>query len=198
MKKLFIFILAISLTGSLFGVITGSAHDFSGSGWTPDSRICVACHTPHNAMALTNAPIWNHELTVAVFTMYGNTYAGNSTDAVPTDQSKLCLSCHDGVTAMDAFGGAAGAVVMGAIPANVTTVLTDDHPISITYLMANDLKDPTGPSGVTGGTTIQADMLYGGKVECSSCHDVHNKFGITKLLKKANTSSDLCLTCHDK
>jgi predicted CXXCH cytochrome family protein len=199
MKKSLVFFVSVLLSTGLFAAISGSAHDFSGSGWTPDGRICVACHTPHNAMtSVTNAPIWNHTVTVAVFTMYNTTYAGTDPDAVPTDQSKLCLSCHDGVTAMDAFGGVAGSTPMGAITANVTTDLQDDHPISITYLEANALKVRTGPSGVTGGTTIEADMLFGGKVECSSCHDVHNKYGIARLLKKANTGSALCLTCHDK
>ena len=41
-------------------------------------------------------------------------------------------------------------------------------------------------------------ILFGGKVECSSCHDVHNSYGNDNLLYRDNSGSDLCLTCHIK
>ena len=41
-------------------------------------------------------------------------------------------------------------------------------------------------------------MLFAGQMECSSCHDVHDELGNTALLRKSNTQSALCLTCHDK
>ena len=198
MKQLLVIFLAIGLTANVFGVIAGSAHDFSGSGWTPDGRICVACHTPHNSdTTVPEAPIWNHELTTQTFTMYGTTLAGTSTDAQPNGVSRLCLSCHDGVTALDSFGGNTGSTIIGAA-GDLGTDLSDDHPISINYIQANGLVDPTTASGITGGTTIQADMLYSNRVECSSCHDVHNKYNLASLLKKSNTGSALCLTCHAK
>ncbi|MFZ9024294.1 MAG: cytochrome c3 family protein, partial [Anaerohalosphaeraceae bacterium] len=52
----------------------------------------------------------------------------------------------------------------------------------------------------TADATINAwlDGGAGGKVQCSSCHDVHNTPGVAGLLRIANTNSDLCLTCHDK
>jgi hypothetical protein len=40
--------------------IVGSAHDFSAQSWSGD-RICVACHTPHNAdTSEIDAPLWNY------------------------------------------------------------------------------------------------------------------------------------------
>ena len=183
-----------------FGQITGSAHDFSASGWT--TEICAACHTPHNAdTTVADSPLWNHEVTAATFTVYSNPRL----DAVvgqPDGVSKLCLSCHDGTVALDSFGGATGTNFLTSTdPGYVGIDLGNDHPISFTYdaaLFSADggLFDPaTVPSGL--GGTINDDLLIGGKLECSSCHDVHNA-GFSSLLVKSNTGSDLCMTCHDK
>jgi predicted CXXCH cytochrome family protein len=64
------------------------------------------------------------------------------------------------------------------------------------------INDPsTTPSDVadTSGT-INADMLFSNRMECASCHDVHNTKAVpgTKLLVKDIAGSTLCLTCHNK
>jgi predicted CXXCH cytochrome family protein len=62
--------------------------------------------------------------------------------------------------------------------------------------VTEELFDPTTtPSGL--GGTIDADMLFTAKVECASCHDVHDS-GFPSLLVMDNAASALCLTCHDK
>ncbi len=98
------------------------------------------CHTPHNADAsVTDAPLWNHEVTTAIYTVYSS-----PTMDVPVGQpggiSKLCLSCHDGTVAVDNFGGTTdGAVTIGsyATPPSynpaLTTDLSDDHPIGMEW-----------------------------------------------------------------
>ncbi len=191
-------------TGSVVNAaagITGSAHDLSASGWT-GGEICIVCHTPHNASTtVSDAPLWNHTVnTTTTYTTYTSTTM-TATVGTPAGVSKLCLSCHDGTTAIDSFGGATGSHnITGA--ALLGTDLSNDHPISFTYdttLAGNDhgLYDPAVKTSGLGGT-VAADMLSGGKVECSSCHDVHNSTGLTHLLVKANTASALCLTCHNK
>lgn len=204
MKRLLLTLLVLMVTGAqlLFGQLAGSAHDFSAVGWNTTGEVCVVCHTPHNADAtITNAPLWNHESTVAVFTLYSSA----TMDAVvgqPDASSKLCLSCHDGTVALDNFGGTTDGTNFISGGSNVGTDLSDDHPISFTYDAAlatldGGLHDPiTTSSGLTG--TIDEDMLIGGQVQCSSCHDVHNESNIAMLLKKSNAASALCLTCHDK
>ena len=48
------------------------------------------------------------------------------------------------------------------------------------------------------GLTI-SDLLWGGRMECSSCHDVHNtKNTGSKFLWVADTHSNLCFSCHPK
>lgn len=207
MKKLNLFftlatLLLVSQLG--FAQITGSAHDFSTQSWNTTTEICIVCHTPHNAnTSVLNAPLWNHALsTVATYAMYSSATM-NSIAGQPDGSSKLCLSCHDGTVALENFGGVtAGTNVMtgGSL---MGTDLSNDHPISITYdaaLAAADggLYNPTTTQSGLGGT-ISATMLIGNKMQCSSCHDVHNSAGTTNgLLLKSNTASALCLTCHDK
>ena len=56
----------------------------------------------------------------------------------------------------------------------------------------------TSDSHTIGGGTIEAEMLFGGILECASCHDVHDNQSITYMLRVDNTGSNLCLTCHAK
>jgi len=213
-------IITISLLTAGFvnaGTIVGTAHDLSSNGYS-GGEICVVCHTPHNSdTAVTAAPLWNHELTAVSFTMYTSPSFDATQDPQPTGSSKLCLSCHDGVTAIDSFGGNVGTITMGTIPQAVGRGgdLTDDHPISILYdaaLATTDpgLFDPTTTTVTIGAGgdkvrtgTVTALMLPENKVQCSSCHDVHNNFvgpgtNDQPLLKVTKAGSALCLTCHNK
>lgn len=189
--------------------IIASKHDFSAKSWNSTGEICKVCHIPHNAnTAVTNAPLWNHQLTsTASFTLYSSGTL-NATVGQPDASSKLCLSCHDGTVAIENFSGTtSGTTYMGTLGtpvgyANVGTDLSNDHPISFTYdaaLATTDggLNDPTTTASGLGGT-ISQKMLISGKVQCASCHDVHNGAGVTYLLKKSNAASALCLTCHKK
>lgn len=180
--------------------ISGSAHDFSSDAWS-GGKICIVCHTPHNADASTaDAPLWNHESTTATFTLYASSTMDGTTGQ-PDASSKLCLSCHDGTVALENFGGTTGGTNFVST-GNLGTDISDDHPISFNYNTAlstsdGELYDPaTANSGL--GSTIDADMLIGGKMQCASCHDVHNTAGHANLLVKDNAGSALCLTCHDK
>jgi|CXWL01.1.fsa_nt_gi predicted CXXCH cytochrome family protein len=184
--------------------IVGSSHDFSARAWNTSvgGQICVVCHTPHNAsLTVTDAPLWNHATTTATFSLYTSSTL-NGTLGQPDASSKLCLSCHDGTVALSNFGTTttgthfiSGADLLG-------TELKNDHPVSFTYDAAlatadGGLRNPiTAASGL--GGTINQNMLFGGKMQCASCHDVHNSAGVSNLLVKANTASALCLTCHSK
>ncbi|UCF93513.1 MAG: hypothetical protein JSW39_04945, partial [Desulfobacterales bacterium] len=145
MNKLLAVFSALALVAGFSAValagIQGSAHDFSGFGFA-GGQICLPCHTPHNAES-DAAPLWNHELSVATY----NLYSSPSLDAAvgqPTGASKLCLSCHDGTVAVDSFGGDSGTIFISAFGADVdlTTDLSNDHPISFTYDNALATTDP--------------------------------------------------------
>lgn len=214
MKRIFLGSLLIIMCGVFtngFGQISGTAHDFSSETWAPaENKMCAVCHATHQASTVPGAPLWSHESTaVAGYTLYSSATFdshGGTTITDPGASSKLCLSCHDGTVALENFGGVttgtnmidAAYLIGGASGDN----LSNDHPISFDYTTAlatldGGLHDPaTTSSGL--GSTIAADMLFSNKVQCASCHDVHNKYGVNKLLKMTNTASQLCLTCHNK
>ena len=163
MKRLFILFAAVALLAGVSGVsiagIVGSAHDFSGFSFS-GGQICLPCHTPHQGELVENAPLWNHELSVATYQLYTSP-SMDATVNQPTGASKLCLSCHDGTVAVDSFGGQSGNMFIDAFSAdaNLTTDLSNDHPISFVYdaaLAAADpgLFDPTTKTVTIGSGTF--------------------------------------------
>ncbi len=203
MKVLSILFAVLFLASVSFGqTIVGSAHDFSNESWNNTGEICIVCHTPHHAnTSVTDAPLWNHEVTTATFTVYSSATLDASVGQ-PDGSSKLCLSCHDGTVALDNFGGKTNGTNFIGGDEKLGTDLSDDHPVSFVYddnlaLTDGDLYQPSSTNSGLGGT-IADDMLIAGKLQCASCHDVHNGSGVAKLLVKSNAGSDLCLTCHAK
>lgn len=182
--------------------ISGSDHDFRGETWNPSGQICQACHTPHNAAPSVSGfsgLLWNHDLTTATFTMYTSLTLDGAIDATPGGTSLMCLSCHDGTVGLGDFdGGSGGSPMTGG--ALIGTDLRGEHPISIVYDVSDAGLNPTSAS--LGSQTILS-VLEGGKLECSSCHDVHNSptevfSGAGKLLRDTMAGSALCLDCHNK
>ncbi len=191
--------------GSMAGIV-GSPHDFSSKGWS-GGRICIVCHTPHNAdTSVADAPLWNHEVTQSTFTTYSSATL-DATVGQPSGVSKLCLSCHDGTVAIDSFGGKNGSNFISGKKL-LGTDLSNDHPISFTFDSAlaaadGELVDPAA-DGDGDPNTVGASApylpLFNGTLQCASCHDVHNtaSAGNPDLLMRPVTNSELCLTCHAK
>ncbi|UCH94281.1 MAG: cytochrome C [Candidatus Aminicenantes bacterium] len=205
MKKLFVFLAVVMLTTGLYSAISGSAHDFSGFGWA-GNEICLPCHTPHGAKTGADnlVPLWNHDVTASVFTVYTSPTGTLDAGALgqPAGVSKACLSCHDGTIGVDAYGTNVPVPTMVVNPLGAD--LSNDHPISFTYNTAlstadGELYDPAVQASGLGGT-IQNDLLFADQLECASCHDVHNTTcpACASLLVIDNAASDLCLTCHNK
>jgi predicted CXXCH cytochrome family protein len=195
MKKVIVVVIML-MSLSVYADIAGTKHNFSSQTWSgAGGQICKPCHTPHNSLTtVSDAPLWNHTLTTATFTLYSSSTL-NATMGQPNNQSKLCLSCHDGTVALDSFGGTAGGTFMAG-SANLGVDLSNDHPVSFVYNSAlatadGELYDPASTPSVNA-------LLYSGRMECSSCHDPHGKTGVSKLLRVSNSGSALCLTCHRK
>ena len=164
--------------------------------------------------SVLDAPLWNHEITTLTFTPYTSSTL-DSIPGQPDGVSKLCLSCHDGSVALDSFGGASGSSFMtGDHAVGRGGDLTDDHPISMVYdagLVTADPELHPVTNNVTVGEgafqvtdTIENVLLdVSSKLQCSSCHDVHNTQTVSgapgdPLLRMSKAGSTICLNCHIK
>ena len=221
-------------------------------GQSAETRICVFCHTPHfGAKEGVDAvgagtyikyfPLWNNDLsTVTTYQTYTNgtdlpDNLARQFNALldpnyvngPGGVSRLCLSCHDGSVALNAYGNmdngqnptkgaggitinnvlyggvAGGAKIGGPAGAGTYNDLRNHHPVGFNYATVQTvdtgLFDASTPLLGGTGLTIQ-DVLWNGNIECTSCHSVHNKGneGFKFLWVDDNTESQLCLSCHDK
>lgn len=183
----------------------GSTGTYQGKA-TNEDEICIFCHTPHGG-TLTG-PLWNRNLPANTFTHYSSAtlsgyWSGLSNTRPVSNESLLCMSCHDGVIAMNSIvnnsnrTGAApnnadpmqpmfgsGSVIGNAfdspppvIPAGKN--LSDDHPISFSYY--DDFNYGTNNQRLHDITYAEGrgirffgpNAATGKRVECSSCHDPH-------------------------
>ncbi len=183
--------------------ISGTKHDLSMFGpgdvrALSETRICVFCHTPHNAAALS--PLWNKSLEPQTYQVYTsptlNVEAKLGAVPQPSGPTKLCLSCHDGTIALGAVLNPPGGIVMtgpGALPSgslsNFGLDLSGHHPVSFRY--SDSLPDselaPAPPP----------NLVYGAvdEIHCMTCHDPHNnQYG--RFLAVDNRYSALCTLCH--
>lgn len=215
--------------------IIGTPHDFSGESWnispSDPNSVCGPCHQPHHADSRV-IPLWGHTTSQGPWIMYNTNNVPVSRmvaipSATPTGISLACLSCHDGTVAVNSFGGTlvGGTASFITNRANLGSDLTHTHPISFTYdenlvgegpgrdknlhLITDPVLTPSSGTFVPGNDmTVQGFLLTGNKkVECSSCHDVHNQEGTPysltsnpKLVKilgtQAGRGSLLCRSCH--
>jgi len=196
-------ILLVIVTGAAFATVANTRHNLSTSGpgtvkASSESRICVFCHTPHNASA--NAPLWNRRESGRTYIPYSSTTA-TANPGQPTGASILCLSCHDGTIALgDVLSESTSIPMAGGITTlpggrtNLTTDLSDDHPVSFTYSPALTASgEYVDPGTLTGAVRLDAT----GQMQCTSCHDPHDDtYG--KFLVKSPRASGLCVTCHIK
>jgi predicted CXXCH cytochrome family protein len=166
-----------------------------------ETRICVFCHTPHNASPST--PLWNKDLTLLEGNNY-DPYASSTlhfpgkTTPPPTGPSRLCLSCHDGTIALGAVLNPAGGLsIAGKItsgPGFIGTDLSKDHPVSFSY---NYIVSQAPQEFVTPAPPDLLFYGYDAAIHCSTCHDPHDDTN-GKFLRVDSKGSNLCAQCHLK
>ena len=152
--------------------------------------------------------------------------SGMITDPVGTDNySAFCLGCHDGSTGILAatayaaapYGLTGGTTTKVAFSANVVSGeydLKHVHPVNMDYVAiqaanpqefyaANNNSEVwrgaymygTGSSAALNGQNVSV-RLFGGYMQCSSCHNPHMNSGIGLVL--SSNYGKLCVTCHTK
>ena len=155
-----------------------------------ETRICIFCHTPHNASPLT--PLWNRTITAKTYELYKSSTMV-ATLSQPAGPSRLCLSCHDGTIGL-------GSVLSSSTGISVTREITPDrpsyigslsadHPVSFSYAASRSHQ------GIRFELPATLNFYGAGYIECSTCHDPHdNTYG--KFLVMDNKGSALCIQCH--
>lgn len=180
---------------------------------TDQQEICAFCHTPHMATRAAT-PLWHGELNQENFPTYTSMIFGSEDEtdiemslADEAVVSNLCLSCHDGTIAINAFNSPTGALSDPysegtAYPLGSVTELSaygglqDDHPINFMYNARGAGGYQTNPRILPASNHARV-KLYDGKVQCASCHDPHIDER-EAFLRVTMSGSALCVECHDK
>lgn len=192
-----------------------------------ETRICVFCHTPHGASA--DSALWNRKAPLGSFSLYNSLTLNiddvgvlvdnslyNTTD-YPNGASRMCLSCHDGVSAI-------GEVLSEITPIEMTISTLDlrpskinlvsSHPISFVY---NDtVKDAINAAEgalFDGNYTLPDTSIVtldgSSRMQCTTCHDPHDDTRVgtydlpfwryttgTTAIDAVNDYDVTCGTCH--
>lgn len=86
------------------------------------TEICIFCHTPHNAKPAV--PLWNKVMPSGfTYDLYssGSLSSAARSVATPGPESLLCLSCHDGRTAVNVLVNPATTISIGGLLDNPDT-----------------------------------------------------------------------------
>jgi predicted CXXCH cytochrome family protein len=206
MKRLVLIVLGALLFAAptMAQQITGTAHDLRTD--TGSTRICAHCHTPHSGSP--SVPLWNHTLSLtgaAGYSYYDSTTmvpAAQADQDASTGITGLCMSCHDGTVAL---GNLQNPPQSGAPTDTTSTILTtdagylgvdltNDHPVGFDYTLTTASDSDFNSAATLTGTV---ELFAGDRVECASCHDVHDNT-FAPFLVEANVGSTMCLQCHVK
>ena len=224
MKKFIVFALALVLVIGFasvsFAAISTSKHDLSTSGpkgsgnsayGAATTQICVFCHHPHRGEAGAGddqnggeALLWNMGgFAVTTYDTYASTATMNeATAAVDSNapQSFLCMACHDGVISGGSLienPGDGNDVTYTTLvaSANLGTTLVNDHPVNMTYSDAD-----TGLAANTATAAATDYVLFSGKMQCATCHDVHagttSQSNAVQFMRGNTVGSKICVDCH--
>ena len=210
--------------------IKGSAHDFmhgvnADNSWNAASyALCSFCHIAHKfgtAAASADVPgylLWNHTLSTQTYTVYSSPSMVNPAEPLTGQMtvSNLCLSCHDGTVAINSFyEDISTANYQSTIGAQTAQYMMDDttidssalgkqHPINFLYPSSTDaanigMRPAAATTSVDGNGNVP---LYGGKMQCATCHDPHAGppnhlfFRTFPATAEQTSTGSFCTYCH--
>lgn len=170
-------------------------------------QICVFCHVPHSANNEIEAPLWSRPSNDTTgFPLYGQPLAIKGDIAgredptapdrseyregpnYPSGASRLCMSCHDGVTAINILNDNTTIAMVGDWdviindPDGLGTYfpvveLTTSHPISFVYntTVLGDILTAYAPDNFyrLPVGNVDAPLDDQSRMQCTTCHDPH-------------------------
>jgi hypothetical protein len=192
-------------------------------GYPRSNQICVFCHTPHSSSG--EGPLWNRKASsVTFFKHYSSatlaiddpSVRGISEYGQPNGSTRLCLSCHDGVTAL----GALFTTPMSSSPIQMNFInaktgesgpnvhlsyqtYSTHHPVSFKYdinvrniLTSAPYNRPYWFSPANGVKLDRSERM-----QCTTCHDPHqDKSDVpdpTTPFWVSKTYAEVCKSCHN-
>ncbi|MEI6667890.1 MAG: cytochrome c3 family protein [Acidobacteriota bacterium] len=175
-----------SPTGATYQLYTSSTSDATTTGANVAGSVsgtCMSCHDGTMAMdVLINV------------------------NGLPFSSAVAFTKQANGKSTYGSTGGGSSNLMNGGLP-YIGTDLRNDHPVSIVYETARAGNAGEYVSQVVNGVKITVGAsgplpLFGASsatatIECASCHNPHNN-SLGNFLRKANTGSAICLTCHIK
>lgn len=127
------------------------------AGANPTTEVCVFCHTPHGSAANPGgaAPLWNRAIPAgSAYTAYTSPTFDTTPSNAPAGVSLACLSCHDGVIALDAFINAPGSGGFRGLDNATTTNAIAEGATSDFLDVDNSMSDTSRDT--TGGKNYEA------------------------------------------
>lgn len=203
--------------------VGGNSNAYTAAPSTGITQVCVFCHTPHNAGQ--NRLLWNKaknsQINFRLYTSSGTlTTTTSKASSLPAGSpSLLCLSCHDGKTAMNILhsvnGGVDASTVPGVsgypagtqlVPVNNggTIPLTMPDPLPMFGGGTAPNMNIGGGSATTAGDDLTNDhpigfsysQAYADKLSAGG--GLHNNIGMdSKIRFFGPTNRVECSTCHD-
>lgn len=169
-------------SGFISGLV-GSPHDFTTGGAEPRD-LCLPCHTPHLTQA--RRPLLDQRPEAR------EPWRAYRSGSVELDNASLmCLSCHDGVIASDIYSRAHSLALAEQVgTSRLGSQALRSHPLGIEYPAGRADYHPAEQ------VTSRGLPLPGGRIQCTTCHDPHNRGRHDGLLVISNRRSALCLACH--
>jgi hypothetical protein len=196
--------------------VNGSQHDMNTFGGGTDDvygRVCVFCHTPHNAdiTVAEAAPLWNHEQSAVEFLPYEWATPENIPLVIADPMvgpSRLCLSCHDGVVAVDQhgpsvpFAGSAGGVLAGGRGdignSGDLFGLTDDHPIGFSYV---DAVTERNTADLLEGEVVPVNEFFATDIDTNQAGGTYNLVTRAggRMIQDVLYGGEImtCASCHE-
>ncbi|MCF6180103.1 MAG: cytochrome C [Geopsychrobacter sp.] len=153
-----------------------------------DTRICVFCHTPHGASP--QSALWNRkDPSTASFPLYSSgtlniddpaivsasQYTNADPKTYPNGATRMCLSCHDGVSAVGEVLSSSSTISMltNTLSGNAVVSLATSHPVSFVYdtTVLNYINTTLTVADYKLPTAVPLDGLN--RMQCTTCHDPH-------------------------
>lgn len=204
--------------------VQGSFHDMAYLGTTYGNyarddfqRTCIYCHTPHNAQPVGDqtgvpVPLWNRLDSTVNLTPY--TWAAPANLSIDFDEdplvgpSRMCMSCHDGVTAVDSHGPIAGTgtaqgnnngtAVMSS-PGRYIDNLSVTHPIGFQYDAALAARGTGELIDLNTGATFIDRVPNTGLADTTPAKRLASGFTYTskRISDTLYSGYVTCASCHD-